>query len=734
MKKNLLVLVVVLCGCLNIYSQATSLTIDNQTPGWLSSKIEYKDQLTVESLTITGYVNKTDLKFVGTLIKQKLKTIDLENVTYVSSNTLPENMFGLDNKDDYIIKKLAFPLSVTGANNSLRYISSIDTIIIGSPTFHIISKGIIDDGCNTCVNHWILREGVDSIADYSFGQYDSVYGWLSNENQMKSIEIPSTLRFIGRQAFAHCTFLENIVLPDSLKEIGYQAFYGTKIERDTLFLPAGLERFSISAYDIKSKVYYFSEKIKYIDNVLVVWAGNSAGFRGDNIINQGYGNSAEIHLKCVTPPGFNNTHYETLKNSTIYVPKGTYSLYQQTSPWDKATIIEEIYVEGISIENSKDFYVGDEIRLSAQIIPNDATDQMVSWKSSNPEVASISENGYLKALSCGTTTITVTTKDGGFKATCNVCVYNHTVGVDIIDKITIPIDKTYTLNACTLPLSTSDGKVTWRSDNSAIASVNDKGVVVAHKRGTCTITATSVDGGYTAKCVVTVTQPVEALALEKHSVSLKVGELAHLFAQITPATANDKTITWSSSDEQLATVDDKGIVTALKSGEVWIKAISQDNAEAKDSCIVTVIQPVIGIQLDNKTYQLNGIGDSFKLNATIIPDDASNKNIKWSSSNESICVVSHGLVVSVGYGTCVIVANTEDGGYIATCVVTNYPLGDVNRDGIVNISDVISVVNHILGQTPSGFLIRAADVNRDGKVDIVDATCIIDILLNSTLN
>lgn len=240
----------------------------------------------------------------------------------------------------------------------------------------------------------------------------------------------------------------------------------------------------------------------------------------------------------------------------------------------------------------------------------------------------------------------------------------------MIDKITIPIDNTYTLNAQTLPLSISDGAVTYTSDNSNIASVDDKGIVVANKKGTCTITATSIDGGYTATCEVTVTQPVEALTLEKHELNLRVGETGRLYAQIVPVNADDKAVIWSSSDGEVATVDANGVVTAVKGGEAWIKCVSEDNMEAKDSCKMTITQPVTGIQLSETSATLNDIGQNIILKAAVAPNDASNTEVKWTSSNESVCVVSNGTVVAVGEGTCVIIVTTEDGGYIATCTVT----------------------------------------------------------------
>ena len=336
----------------------------------------------------------------------------------------------------------------------------------------------------------------------------------------------------------------------------------------------------------------------------------------------------------------------------------------------------------IFLENDK-LHIGDEARLIAKITPIDATDQTIYWQSSNSDIAEIAKDGTIYAKSFGSVEITATTKNGRHKASCTIIVYEHTTGIEMANQLSLPIDNTYTLVAKTLPLSTSDGNIIFSSDNKAVVSVDDKGVLYANKKGVCIITATSVDGGYTAKCEVTVTQPVEALSLEKHSVKLIIGNSEQLLTQISPSTADEKGVTWVSSNEKIASVDNYGNVTAKKTGEAWIKAVSQDNPEAKDSCKITVIQPVKGISLNYKTYELGNIGESVELIATVLPDDASNKNIRWTSSNESVCIVSRGFVVGVGYGTAVIIAKTEDGEYLATCTIN-----------VVNITDVPSVENN----------------------------------------
>ena len=180
--------------------------------------------------------------------------------------------------------------------------------------------------------------------------------------------------------------------------------------------------------------------------------------------------------------------------------------------------------------------------------------------------------------------------------------------------------------------------------------------------------------------------------MEKHSLTLKVGETEKLFAQVAPTSADNKAIKWSSSEENVASVDGSGNVSALKAGEAWIVATSDDNALVKDSCKLTVLQPVTGITMNYSTYQLDNIGDSFTLQATVEPADASNKNVKWKSSDESVCVVSNGQVVAVGAGTSVIIANTEDGGFMATCVVTVKDSSDISllelTDGNFKVFDI----------------------------------------------
>lgn len=601
MKKILLCLALVQWICMSMFAQATSLTVDNQTPGWLSSKINYGDQQTLENLKVTGFINGTDIKFIRELnLNRSLSgVIDLEEANIVSGgeayghfstgfnssynpttedNTITDYMFALLNP----LRKVILPMSITKFDcDRLFTCTKVDTLIING------NVKTIDVGGGWDNKFWNIGciyfpEGIENI---NFGYYFHSY-----TRKNKEIYLPSTLGVVdGRNACSdettvfHCSSLR----PDTIKE----------------------------DYD---------------------WIVSSK----------------PMFLK-----------------GTIYVPKGTKEIYEQ-SIFKNLTIIEDIHVEGITLESQKSAYVGDEMQLVVEITPADALNQDIKWESSNPDVATVSEDGKITALSYGYTDIAATTIDGGLKTTCRVYVFEHTTGIEMQDKLFISLGEQIELNAKTLPFSTSDGKITYASNDKNIATISESGMVIGKAKGTCTITATSVDGGYTAECIVTVLQPVESVTLEKHNLSMKVGDTESLYAQVSPSNADNKKILWSSSDEQSATVSDNGEVKTLKPGVVWIKAISEDNAEAKDSCKITITQPVTGIQLDHDSYQLNGIGESFDLDVSVLPSDATNSNVKWTSSNESVCVVSNGTVVAVGEGVCVIIATTEDGGYIATCTVT----------------------------------------------------------------
>lgn len=186
----------------------------------------------------------------------------------------------------------------------------------------------------------------------------------------------------------------------------------------------------------------------------------------------------------------------------------------------------------------------------------------------------------------------------------------------------------------------------------------------------------TVDGGtLTQNGTVTggVTYKVTGVSLDKTSLNLNPGKEGTLTATITPSNATNQNVTWKSSDTKVATVDN-GLVTAVAEGTATITVTTTDG-NFQDTCTVTVTQPaetpVTSVTLDKTSLTLD-VGGSDTLAATVKPDDATNKAVKWSSSNENVATVNqNGNVKAVGAGKATITATTADGsGVSATCEVT----------------------------------------------------------------
>ena len=147
--------------------------------------------------------------------------------------------------------------------------------------------------------------------------------------------------------------------------------------------------------------------------------------------------------------------------------------------------------------------------------------------------------------------------------------------------VSLNVGKTYTLKA-----TGTKGKITWTSSKKSVATVSSKGVVKAKKKGTAVITAKY--GKKKLTCKVTVKQPVKSIKLNKTSVTLKKGSSLTLKAAVAPSSANNKAVTWTSSNKKVATVSSKGVVKAVGSGTVTITVKAKDGSGKKATCKITV--------------------------------------------------------------------------------------------------------------------------------------------------
>ena len=163
---------------------------------------------------------------------------------------------------------------------------------------------------------------------------------------------------------------------------------------------------------------------------------------------------------------------------------------------------------------------------------------------------------------------------------------------------------------------------------------------------------------------------VTSVILSATSIELEEGDSHALTATVSPSDAENKTVIWTSSNASVATVDE-GVVTACKEGKATITVTTDDGGKTA-TCEVIVSPKLISvteIKLDVTSAEMIE-GDELQLNVTIIPDNATNKNVTWTTSNSSVASVSDGKVTALKPGTATIVATTKDGGKTATCEVT----------------------------------------------------------------
>ena len=333
----------------------------------------------------------------------------------------------------------------------------------------------------------------------------------------------------------------------------------------------------------------------------------------------------------------------------------------------------DIPVASVSISRSSaELVEGESLTLTANVSPSDATEKTISWSSSKPSVASVDQKGTVNALSVGTTVIKASA--GGKNDSCTITVISKTIEVSSItlDKssLSLKIGEEYQFNDTINPSNATEKNVSWSSASSSIATVKN-GLVKGISAGETEITASC--GGKKAVCKVKIMPvEVESISLSKTELELFVGDSETITATINPENATNKQVTWSSSDSRIATVNE-GSITGVKEGNVVITAKAGSKAA---SCSVTVTKqyvPVQSIVLSKTTLSLVEHGTEV-LTAKVIPENASEQDITWDSSDRTVATVINGKVTAVKEGSATITARV--GQISASCSVQVFKQGD----------------------------------------------------------
>lgn len=460
---------------------------------------------------------------------------------------------------------------------------------------------------------------------------------------------------------------------------------------------------------------------------------------GDKLVSKGVTSKGTWNIQ-------NDGQYYLRMHAYGWIDQSMWLKYAVTQKDKPVTGISAITNGGSTI------FEGKTLQLYANVKPVNATNQNVTWSSTNKAAATIDENGLVTGVAPGKTTITATTVDGQFTAQTTITVEKAvpvtgvtvaTLGGNVAQKgktesdpFFLNLNTSVELTASVVPDTATERAVIWSVSDPEVLSVTDYGKVWAVGSGDAYVTATTVDGGYTANFYVNVPDedyPVRGISLNYNAATIYMGEEGlDLVSTVSPSYATNPDVVWSSDNETVATVDQNGHVTAVSVGYATITVAAAENHAVTNTCIVSV-QPVrtrvTGISFAEKEVNV-GIYGNVELLPIITPDNATDKGVTWTTSNKTVATVSRtGVVTALNIGTATITATTDDGSFTAEVTVrvsSDAAMGDINNDGDADAGDALLVLRYSVGLASLSEAQKlVADVNGDGDIDAGDAVLLL---------
>ena len=661
------------------------------------------------------------------------------------------------------LTSITIPEGVTSIGNSaFCYCSSLTSIEIPNSVISIDDRAFVGCSSLTSINVSDNNKSYSSTNGVLFTKDKKGIICYPAEKKDINYSIPEGVTSIGTEAFRYCSSLTSITIPDSVTSIGEYAFSEcislTKVLclgnapslGDDVFKNTGSDlkiyaKNGLTGYDTNGWEKYSDKIIRYNEglkesNVTFTSASQKAKIElaDDNFKEIASIKSYENYNKNVISID-SDGNITTLKNGTTNV-KAVVQYFDGTEIIlnEKVTVDIKPQVVGLD-KTSYTFNDTKNIQLKATILPNQASNTKLNWTSDNKSVATVDGNGVVTPVKNGTCNITATTADGtNIKGNCNITVdiKPQVVGLDKTS-YTFNDTKNMQLKATILPNQASNTKLNWTSDNKSVATVDGNGVVTPVKNGTCNITATTADGtNIKGNCNITVDFKVKSISFSTTSYTItSVNQTPSFRATISPSNAANKSVKWTSSNENVAKVSITGVIKPVKSGTCKIIATTTDGTNLSASIDITVDIKATKITLDKTNINLTNEKYSDKITAKIEPSEASDK-VKYTSSDTSIATVSSdGVVTAVGSGTCKITAAPTDGSKVtASCDVTvdikttgmkldktNYTF---NKAETIKINPVITPSKASKKLTWASSNTKVAIVSSDGKVTPVGkGTC-----------
>ena len=537
------------------------------------------------------------------------------------------------------LKKIIFEEGTKEISNNLfRGCTGLEEISIPASVIKIERYTFAD--CTNLKNVY-FSNGVKNVENNAF----------TNCTSLTKVNIPDTVDSIGNSAFSGCTNLIEVHLPDKLKEtasdtfsgckklttinfpstlttIGNSAFSGCESLPEAI-LPSGVEKIESNAFknckalkkaavpdtvsSIGSSAFYGCEALTDITLGSKLKKIESQTFYGCIVLPSivipynvtTIGDSAFVNctkLTQITVPrnttSIASNAFSYPKKMTMYGPSDCYAQTYASGKGIKY-VTQDIHATSVSLDSTeKTAERYDDFQLTATIAPLNFTDAVV-WTSSNEEVATVSDTGYVEICGVGTAVITVTA--GNVKAACKITVPQLIDWIEFDeDEIELKAGQTYQLKPYISPSDATNKKLKYTSSDTKVAEVSASGLVTAKSEGKAKIRAAATDGSDEyAVCYVTVTgkAKVTGITLDRTSAEVKRGEKLTLNVTVSPSYASNKKVVWKSANTKIATVDANGSVTAKAPGRTKITVTSSENSSYQASCTVTVPYKI--------TYKLN---------------------------------------------------------------------------------------------------------------------------------
>ena len=332
-------------------------------------------------------------------------------------------------------------------------------------------------------------------------------------------------------------------------------------------------------------------------------------------------------------------------------------------------------VKGMELDPaSAELVKGDKLKIKPVFTPADATNKKVKWASSNEAVATIDENGKITALAGGITMITGISEDGNFSGSSMITVVEAVTSVKLNHtSYKLVKGKSVTLKATVDSNTATNSKVKWTTSNKKIATVSQSGKVTAKNVGTCTIKVTTKDGSKrSASCKIRVIRLAKGLEINKTYLRVMEGTTTKLKTRFTPANASIKHLKWETSDETIATITSKGIITGVTPGNCTVTARTTDGSNLKVSCTVIVYERVPSTGVTVAASDLIIVkGMTQSAGATVNPANTTDK-IRYYSDHKSVATVSSKGKIKArkpGNATITVAVGDAQEAYISVTVV-----------------------------------------------------------------